>query len=679
MFHTFQKPSKLSSTFKKIPHYPITVEDLNCPDPRAIRSLILLMDQAAVNGGAAAHWGGPAALAEITSVLLSHLFQKTKKNWFEEYNLINDIGHAENVFYAARALFEHAGITISELLKFRSMDSRLTGHGESHLFPESVLMSNGPLSSAFAQSQGLAMADKLLENNRTTICFLSDGALMEGEAKEAMTAIPGLAAKGKCNPYLLLFSYNNTKLSGRISLDSYSMAPTVDAFATLGWEVFHCHTPHDIESCNKSFQEALEKCHENPTKPVVLILHTIKGQGLTKTVSSPSGGHGFPLKKHDPELIPSLTEIWNGDITKIPKPFTDMAEKLLEQLPKSSVNPLDVLEGKREKIQAGFGRGSIIARQKNYPVIAISSDLQSSTGLAPFHKEFPQYSFDLGVSESNMISSAAGCAKFGFIPLVDTFAAFGVTKGNLPLIMSSLSQAPVIGIFSHVGFQDAADGASHQSLTYFSALSSIPNMDIISPINSKEAEEVLLLAIDQLAHSHSQTQTQATQNEHGKSKIFFTGREDALLESNPLFASMGPLIWGKPRVVHQGNAGILVSNGNIFEEAILAQLELKKSNQDWTLINHLFLNSCDKSFWKEQLEKNQGKIIYIEDHQIQGGIGSYLLNSLNQQGLSPIIKKFETMGIDGHFGQSAYSARQLYDKHKISSAHIAKKALGMIV
>ncbi|RYZ94270.1 MAG: hypothetical protein EOO68_20580, partial [Moraxellaceae bacterium] len=52
---------------------------------------------------------------------------------------------------------------------------------------------------------------------------------------------------------------------------------------------------------------------------------------------------------------------------------------------------------------------------------------------------------------------------------------FGVTKGALPLTMSSLSQAPVIAIFSHVGFQDAADGASHQALSYFAMVGSIPH------------------------------------------------------------------------------------------------------------------------------------------------------------------------------------------------------------
>ena len=72
---------------------------------------------------------------------------------------------------------------------------------------------------------------------------------------------------------------------------------------------------------------------------------------------------------------------------------------------------------------------------------------------------------NVGIAEANMVSTGAGFAKAGFIPIVDTFGQFGVTKGNLPLTMAALSQAPVIAMFSHVGFQDAADGASHQATT----------------------------------------------------------------------------------------------------------------------------------------------------------------------------------------------------------------------
>src|SRR5690606_12249844 len=136
--------------------------------------------------------------------------------------------------YALRTVLGYGDLTLETLKGFRSMNSKLTGHGESHLYPEGVLLSNGPLGSAFPQAQGLAVADKLTGNDRVTICSVSDGAGMEGEAKEAFSAVPGLAQKGKLNPFVMLLSDNNTKLGGRIDKDSFSMQGTFEALASQG-------------------------------------------------------------------------------------------------------------------------------------------------------------------------------------------------------------------------------------------------------------------------------------------------------------------------------------------------------------------------------------------------------------------------------------------------------------
>ena len=83
----------------------------------------------------------------------------------------------------------------------------------------------------------MAAADKLLKNKRVTVTTLSDGAAMEGEAKESFAAIPGLAKSGKLNPFVLIISDNNTKLSGRIDGSSFSMSPTFSSMKDLGWNV----------------------------------------------------------------------------------------------------------------------------------------------------------------------------------------------------------------------------------------------------------------------------------------------------------------------------------------------------------------------------------------------------------------------------------------------------------
>ena len=348
-----------------------------------------------------------------------------------------------------------------------------------------MLLSNGPLSSSLPQAQGLALADKLCQRDRVTICTISDGALMEGEAKEALSSIPGLAQKNKLNPFIMVISDNNTKLSGRISDDSFSMNPTFDSLDNLGWKVTKITDGHNLENVYQELETAIANVKDDPTRPIVVWVKTIKGKGVKSTEDSPSGGHGFPLKKHDPKITEFLSEIFNGTP---PDEFIELAKMGLTKDENQDKAGSAV---KKQKIQIGIADALSKAKNEGLPIFSISSDLQGSTGLKGFQSKFPHSYVDVGIAEANMVSIAAGCAKAGLIPIVDTFAQFGVTKGNLPLTMAALSSAPVIAIFSHTGMQDAADGASHQATTYISATANIPNTEVISCSCSEEAESYL--------------------------------------------------------------------------------------------------------------------------------------------------------------------------------------------
>src|SRR5438876_7018532 len=282
------------------PKYSVTVknakgEEVVLGDPRANRALVARMDVHAVNGGAACHWGGPAAFAEIMAAIHGILFAVQGREWHEAYNFVNDAGHTENGIYALRANYGFDNMGFEDLKAFRSIKSKFTGHGESHLNPEGVLLSNGPLGSALPQSQGLAIADRVAGRDRVTICTVSDGGSMEGEAKEAFAAIPGLASKGRVNPYVLVISDNDTKLSGRITKDAFSMQPTFAAMADLGWNVIRVLNGHDLQAVYLAVERAIAAAKADPSKPVCLWAKTIKGYGVKATMESASGGHGFPL------------------------------------------------------------------------------------------------------------------------------------------------------------------------------------------------------------------------------------------------------------------------------------------------------------------------------------------------------------------------------------------------
>ncbi|MBY0415338.1 MAG: transketolase, partial [Bdellovibrionales bacterium] len=412
--------NKLAPTPKTPPKYSVTVKDSNgsdvaVGDPRATRALVALMNQHATIGGAACHWGGPAAFAEIMSATHGLMFKDKTKNWFENFNFVNDAGHTENGVYALRANYGFDNLTFKDLRLFRSIESKLTGHGEAHLNPEGVFISNGPLGSGVPQAQGLAMADKILGNNRVTLCALSDGGAMEGEAKESFAAIPGFAQKNKMNPFVLLISDNDTKLGGRITEDSFSMGPTFNSLETLGWTLVRVSEGHDIQKVYSTIEKAIADASKNPTKPIAVIFKTIKGYGVKSTVESASGGHGYPLSAYDDKFVGFVKEIYSGDDT--PSEFVNWAEEVMKMKPTPKpVDPATPAPAKTEKVQDGFARAVIKAAKEGLPVFSVSSDLQSSTGIKAFHKEFPTHYIDIGIAEANMVSTAIGLSKAGLIP-----------------------------------------------------------------------------------------------------------------------------------------------------------------------------------------------------------------------------------------------------------------------
>lgn len=634
-------------------------------DPRATRALISLMDMNAVLGGAASHYGGPAALAELMSALHALVFDeasRSSKKWNDLFHVVNDAGHCENGLYALKANYGAAGLDLEKLKKFRSIESPLTGHGEVHCFPEGVYLSNGPLGSAFPQAQGLAMGDALAKSNRVTVAVISDGACMEGEAKEAFAAIPGLAANGHMAPFVTIISDNNTKLTGRIDKDSFAMEPTFKSLEQLGWKVLRLENGHDLQKCADTIAQAIELARANPKQPVAIHAKTIKGIGTQKTASSSSGGHGFPLKSPT-ELPAFLGEIYGGE------KYPDVFDSWIGELNKWE---LDIkakgVKDSGEKIQKGVSSALIRCRKEGLPVISVTSDLPGSTGVADFRKEFPGDSLDVGVAESNMVSAAAGLSKLGYIPVVDTFAQFGVTKGALPLTMASLSEAPIIAIYSHTGFQDAADGASHQALGYLAMTSSIPHVDTYCLGSSEEADALVSQAVKKFADDRKAGRTPV-------STVFFLGRENFPKNYAP---SMSYEL-GKAQIVFDNAASFdrsvcLAVGGSLIPYGLKAAQDLASKGIGTVLINPSIMNRPDVETFRSTLARTGGRLVTVEDHQLIGGMGQMIVHALAMQGTPVRVK---SLAVKGEFGQSSYTADDLYKKHGLDATAIVAAAASL--
>jgi transketolase len=314
----------------------------------------------------------------------------------------------------------------------------------------------------------------------------------------------------------------------------------------------------------------------------------------------------------------------------------------------------------REKVQVGVAAAMKEKYAAGIPVVSVSSDLQGSTGTAGFHKEYPEASFDVGVAEANMVSVAAGLSKEGYIPVVDTFSQFGVTKGALPMIMANLSQAPMIAVFSHIGFQDAADGASHQALSYLSMTASIPYTDTFCLASSSEAQALVGQALEEMHESRKQGKTP-------RSKIFFLGRENFPrtygVEDNQ------PYKLGQAQVVFDNSdesksCVTIVAAGALLLQALEAAELRGQQGLGTIVINPSSINRPDVETVAKALKKSEGRLLTAEDHQLVGGMGAMFSHALLLKGL---VFQMKSLGVKDQFGQSAYTALELYRKHGLDA------------
>ena len=674
MLKNLNRSHFLSSQKYKKPKYYISLQSptgrkLQLADPKINRLALALMDMQSVLGGAASHWGGPSAFAEMVSALYALVFSladEKKVNWYDLFHIINDAGHCENGLYTLKANYGLCGLDFTSLKGFRSLKSPLTGHGEAHLFPEGVYLSNGPLGSTIAQAEGICMADKLSNNHRYTVALISDGACMEGEAKEALSSIPGLTKKDKLNPFIAIISDNNTKLSGRIDKDSFSLDPFFKSLETQGWELINLDSAHDLQKCVDTFEKILTRPYSDFSQPVCVRAKTIKGFGVKVTQQSASGGHGFPLKTPE-HLLEFLEEIYGSK--NIPKEFMDWYQNLNTQF--LSTKKISKDTGKKIKVQSGISKAMIHCFEKGLPVVSISADLPGSTGVQTFRQKYPEYSFDMGVAEANMISVGAGFSKQGFIPVVDTFTQFGVTKGALPLLMSNLSLAPVIAVFSHAGLQDAADGASHQSLTYLAQTSCLPRTNVHCLSSAEEAFHLLTQAIESFAHAYKN-------NKIPKTHIFFLGRETfspSYLPDNYSYQlGQAQIVYSYLKNKSKNKAGktlTILAIGPLLEQAIIAGQKLQEQNWNVIVLNPSAINPLDMKTIIDCLKKTNYHLLTVEDHYLNGGMGTLLAHQLALKN-TPVNMK--SLAVTSDFGRSAYKANDLYKKERLLAEDIVSTA-----
>tara|TARA_B100000963_G_C22609601_1_gene664226 strand:- start:887 stop:1813 length:927 start_codon:yes stop_codon:yes gene_type:complete len=284
--------------------------------------------------------------------------------------------------------------------------------------------------------------------------------------------------------------------------------------------------------------------------------------------------------------------------------------------------------------------------KKNKKIFAISPDLKAATKLSYFFEEFPERSIETGIAEANAIGISAGLALAGLKPVVSSFGAF-LTGKNVEIRTSiSFNNANVIIAGTHGGLI-GPDGPSQAGLQDIAVMRSIPNMSVYQPATAIETKKILEYSIKANKPIYIRISRQAN-------KEFFT--------SNYKFIEGSPVTLNK-----NFKDGIVISSGNTLQNCHEAVEKFKKLGKKIGLINIPSIKPLNKSKIKNLLRKTN-KVFTIEDHNIYGGLGSAILESLSDLDKKP---KIYMHGLKDVFIQSD-EVENLYKYYGLDSKGIFK-------
>lgn len=301
----------------------------------------------------------------------------------------------------------------------------------------------------------------------------------------------------------------------------------------------------------------------------------------------------------------------------------------------------------KESLRAGFGRGLKRAGDEDQTVVALCADLTESTQMHHFAEAHPDRFIEVGVAEQNLVTVASGMSAMGKKPFTSSYAAFSPGR-NWEQIRTTicLNDRFTCVVGSHAGISVGPDGATHQMLEDIALMRVLPNMIVIAPGDSKEAERATLAIAQQDKPSYLRLAREAT-------PIFSTDET--------------PFEIGRAYVLRQGHDVCLLGTGTMTYQCLVAANLLAQEGIEAEVVHVPTIKPLDSETILASLRKT-GRAITVEEAQIKGGFGSAIAELSTEQLPLPICR----IGMEDRFGESG-KPDELLDHFGLTGEHIASK------
>ena len=548
------------------------------------------------------HLGAGLGVVELT-VAIHYIFNTPKDK------LVWDVGHQ---------CYPHKIITgrkkfIRTLRKGGGL-SGFTKRAESEYDPFGAAHSSTSVSSTL----GMAVANKLSNNNNNVVAVIGDGAMSAGMAYEAMNNAGALRSK-----LIVILNDNEMSIAKPVGAMSKYLARLLSGKMYFS---FRETVKMIISSFSKRFAEKTAKAED-------LIKGLVSGGTLFSELGfyyiGPIDGHdvnnlvqvleNVKNSKHEgPVLIHTITQKGRGY-----KPAEESGDKY------HGVSKFNITTGEQVKSKANtpaytkiFAETLVKHAEQDTKIIGITGAMPDGTGMDIFEKSFPDRMFDVGIAEQHAVTFAAGLATEGYKPFAAIYSTFLQRAYDQVVHDVAIQSLPVRFAIDRAGLV-GADGATHAGSFDVTYLSTLPNFIVMAA--SDEAELVRMV------------NTAVSIND--RPCAFRYPRGNGVGVQLPNINEMIEI--GKGKIVREGKQAAILCLGARLEECKKAAETLSSKGIELTIIDARFAKPLDEKLIMEVATSHEA-VITIEEGSI-GGFGSHVAQLLSDRGVFDKGLKFRSM------------------------------------